>query len=328
VQANLTVGSDELDVGGTTYLLPKEVEFSGTALYVPLEAFELAGWITTNWDEFFRRSTVRTVQSMTEYAIAAVSSGDGDGDGELAADGDTQTYWRAEGGDAWLVYDLGASKKFNQIDLAWYKADERTYPFELLVSQNGLTWSSVYSGESTYGVDSAYEAVTFNRVEARYVKLIAEDGYHALAGDGDEAALREMRVATPYYPVSEVRMSNGSSTPGRYAIDGHADTMWTAEGDGMWIEFDLGTALPVAGVGTAWHRGNERFQYYDILLSVDRTNWTTVFAGSSSGTTNAMEDVPFTPTNARYVRIVGHGNSLAGNKWNSLTEAVVYRPQP
>ncbi|MFD2329881.1 heparin/heparin-sulfate lyase HepB [Cohnella sp. GCM10020058] len=326
VEAKLAVGSDELDIDGKTVLLPAEVELRGTTVYVPLEAFVLAGWIKTDWDEFFRRSTVRTVQSMTEYAVEAVSSGDGDG--ELAADGDTQTYWSAESGDAWLLYDLGARRKFNEVDLAWYRADERTYPFELLVSEDGLTWSPVYSGESAIGADGAYEAVTFDRIEARYVKLIAEDGFHALAGDGDDAELREMRIATPYYPVNEVRMSDGSSTPGENAIDGHADTMWTAEGDGMWIEFDLGTSLPVAGVGTAWYRGTERLQYYDILLSDDRTNWTTVFEGSSSGTTNALEDVSFTLTNARYVRIVGHGNSLVGNNWNSLTEAVVYKPQP
>lgn len=326
VTASLTVGGDSLDVDGKSYSLPAEVENRNGTVYIPLEALALPGWIKADWDEFYRRSTVRTVQPMTEYAIYTVGSGGGDGD--LAADGDPDTYWTAADDDAWLTYDLGSNRKINEVDLAWYEADERTYPFKLLVSDDGSTWMSVYSGESAPVTDGEYEQVTFDTVNARYVKLTAGDGYHSTAGDGGEAALREMRVATPYYAIQQVRMSDGWTTPGEDAIDGHSDTMWTANGDGMWLEFDLGSSLPIAGVGTAWFKGNERLQYYDILLSNDRVNWTTAFSGSSAGTTTDMEDVAFTPVNARYVRIVGHGNSLAGNLWNSLTEAVVYKPEP
>jgi poly(beta-D-mannuronate) lyase len=42
----------------------------------------------------------------------------------------------------------------------------------------------------------------------------------------------------------------------------------------------------------------------------------------SSGSTTQPEPVDFEDVSARYVRIVGHGNTL--HRWNSITEVDVY----
>jgi poly(beta-D-mannuronate) lyase len=45
-------------------------------------------------------------------------------------------------------------------------------------------------------------------------------------------------------------------------------------------------------------------------------------SGQSSGTTTALQPFDFPDVPARYVRIVGHGNSQSD--WNSLTEVDIW----
>jgi len=116
-----------------------------------------------------------------------------------------------------------------------------------------------------------------------------------------------------------------SETPGSEAnktMDGDLLTYWTAEGDQKWIRYDLGAVQTVNGVGTAWNKGNARKAIYDVLVSIDGVNWTTVFSGRSSGTTLEIENQYFPDIQARYVQVMGHGNTDSG--WNSLGEIAIY----
>jgi hypothetical protein len=105
-------------------------------------------------------------------------------------------------------------------------------------------------------------------------------------------------------------------------IDGDLRTRWSAEGDGEWIRYDLGSAKKVSKVCVAWYRGTKRISIFDIQVSADGTNWTTVYSGRNSGTTLEPEEYSFAARDARYVRIIGHGNT--SNGWNSITEVEVY----
>jgi uncharacterized protein YjdB len=102
-------------------------------------------------------------------------------------------------------------------------------------------------------------------------------------------------------------------------VDGNLSTRWSAEGDGQWIQFELDDSYVIESVGLAFFMGNSRRSYFDLLISDDGTNWTTVLADAeSSGTTTALETFDFTDTEGSYLRYVGHGNSSSG--WNSVTE--------
>lgn len=107
--------------------------------------------------------------------------------------------------------------------------------------------------------------------------------------------------------------------------DGNFATRWSAEGDGQWIQYDFGSTLQVASVNIAFYDGSSRTAYFDILFSNDALSWNTVLASAtSSGTSTDLETFPTSDLPARYVRIVGHGNSV--NTWNSLTEVTFSRP--
>jgi hypothetical protein len=106
------------------------------------------------------------------------------------------------------------------------------------------------------------------------------------------------------------------------AVDNNLATRWSANGDGQWIQLDLGTARTIGYVNVALYQGNTRTSRFDIQVSNGSGLWTTVWSGSSSGTTTAEQKYDFTDVSARWVRYLGHGNSL--NLWNSVSEVSVF----
>jgi hypothetical protein len=121
--------------------------------------------------------------------------------------------------------------------------------------------------------------------------------------------------------ASVTASTDDGNVPGN-AVDNNLATRWSANGDGQWIRFDLGTSRKVAFVKVAAYLGNTRQNRFDLQLSTTGTAWTTVFSGMSSGTSTAEQTFDFTDTSARYVRYLGHGNSV--NSWNSVTEVSIF----
>jgi len=118
--------------------------------------------------------------------------------------------------------------------------------------------------------------------------------------------------------ITNVTASSDDGNIPTNTIDDNLATRWSAEGDGQWIEYNLGTAKTVRKLRIAFYKGNERIINFDILVSTDRNHWTTVFSGRSSGSTLQQEEFSIKESLAKYVRIVGHGNSV--NDWISITE--------
>ena len=110
----------------------------------------------------------------------------------------------------------------------------------------------------------------------------------------------------------------------RDSFDGDLRSYWAAQGDGQWICYDLGAERRVGRVRIAWLHAEKRKERFELQLSVDNAAWTTVFEGESSGREAGFEAVDFAPANARYVRVVGHGNTL--NAWNSIREIRILAP--
>lgn len=105
-------------------------------------------------------------------------------------------------------------------------------------------------------------------------------------------------------------------------LDGNLSTRWSASGDGQWIQFCLDSEKTVSGVEIAFYNGNLRSSFFDLLTSLDGSSWATAASAlASSGTSLNFEVFNFSPRTAKYVRIVGHGNSQ--NAWNSYTEVKI-----
>ena len=123
-----------------------------------------------------------------------------------------------------------------------------------------------------------------------------------------------------------VRQATCSSAP--YSspydtVDGNIGSYWGGQGDGEWIMYEFEEESEIAAVDIKWHVGDQRSAKFDILISADGENWTTVYEGQSSGNSKTFERVAISADGKySFVKILGHGNSV--NDWNSVSEVRLY----
>ncbi len=128
----------------------------------------------------------------------------------------------------------------------------------------------------------------------------------------------------PLYAVEDVNPENPGNLPSA-ALDNTDSTYWTKNGDGVYVDFDLGEARVISGFDMGLFRGAERVSYFHLEASSDGQTFSEIYRGESSGQTGEPEyyALPQKVT-ARYLRLVGHGNS-AGHFWFSVSEFGAYR---
>lgn len=103
-------------------------------------------------------------------AIFCSSEQDGN-ECEHAIDGDLSTRWSSQGDGEWLEFVLEKDSVIDRIGIAFNKAKERIYPFEVLVSRDGENFTQVYAGQNSLGTN-AVEVYSFAPVTASYVRIV------------------------------------------------------------------------------------------------------------------------------------------------------------
>jgi hypothetical protein len=109
------------------------------------------------------------------------------------------------------------------------------------------------------------------------------------------------------------------------AVDGDLGTRWSGEGDGAWLQLDLGSAMTVSEVRLAAYEGATRQNVFELQYW-DGSGWVTAYDGESSGTSAQLEafELP-EPVETTKIRYLGHGYTGDGEgDWNSLTEIEVW----
>ena len=132
--------------------------------------------------------------------------------------------------------------------------------------------------------------------------------------------LSDVGGMTRYQVIGTEASENPEEANPHYNVsDDNVDTRWAAETDGAWVQIDLGEVKPIDAIGVSMMKADERIYTFELEVSEDGENWTTVRErGTNSQATNEIVLYPITRVNARYVRYIGHGNSV--NNWNSITE--------
>ncbi len=88
----------------------------------------------------------------------------------------------------------------------------------------------------------------------------------------------------------------------KYAVDGDTGTRWASEwSDDEWISVDLGATYSVSKVVLNWEGAYGKA--YKIQTSTNGSDWTTV--KSLTNQDGGIDEISFTATNARYVRMQG-----------------------
>lgn len=124
--------------------------------------------------------------------------------------------------------------------------------------------------------------------------------------------------------VSAIASTEQEGNEAANTIDGKTDNRWSGEGDGAYITLDLGSIQNVSFLKVGVYKSDSRGTKFDIQTSSDGTNFTDALMDITSEVTqDTLILYDFDNIEARYVRIIGHGNT-AGSSWNSFTEFEVW----
>lgn len=179
-----------------------------------------------------------------------------------------------------------------------------------------ITWQSSSGTSGTTSGTDAWTTEAIALVEgSNVITVTATD---SAGNEGQDTITIAYTAPDPLVPITNVSTSADDGNVGANTIDDSLDTRWSAEGDGQWIQYDLGQTFSVSRILIAFFHGDERTADFEIQASSDAANWQSLLRETSSGTTLQQEGYALPNTVARYVRIVGYGNSL--NAWNSITE--------
>ncbi|SDD58741.1 Right handed beta helix region [Paenibacillus sp. UNCCL117] len=107
--------------------------------------------------------------ALTASSVTA-STHDGNVPGNTI-DGSLATRWSAQGDGQWIAYQLSAAQTVDYVKLAWHQGSSRTSSFDIQLSMNGSTWTTVYSGTSSGGT-TGLETVDFPDALAGHIRIV------------------------------------------------------------------------------------------------------------------------------------------------------------
>ncbi|NLF32637.1 MAG: DUF4962 domain-containing protein [Planctomycetes bacterium] len=195
------------------------------------------------------------------------------------------------------------------------------------VSRGGVTdrwqWKA---GEGRFGpsqisgiAGDGTELLTMNHPEILTRDLIAQIR-------GGERTLDMTSVGVSASAWEQKAHGGFADFPPAATIDGDAsdNSSWRAEGHGQWIQYDLGEPKEIVACKAAFTKGNTRSYAFAVQTSADGSTWTEVYRGRSGGVSDHMEWFDLKDTAARYLRIVGQGNTNEQfSEWTNINEVAI-----
>jgi hypothetical protein len=156
-------GSTVLDCGDASVVASGELDIDGEnriqGLSVDIGADERSG------------TAVNVPAKLAVPGGSVIASAD---DGNVAAntvDGSLSTRWSASGDGQWIRYDLGAVKTVSFLKFAMYSGASRQAIFDIRLSSDGTTWTTVFSGRSS-GTTLNLETYDIPDQSARYIMYL------------------------------------------------------------------------------------------------------------------------------------------------------------
>src|SRR5256885_4859829 len=129
-------------------------------------------------------------------------------------DNNLASRWSAYGDGQWIRYDLGALTATNAVSIAWYLGDTRSTHFDIQVSLDTVTWTTVFSGQSS-GQTLQLETYVFPTVSARYVRIVGHGQWNGTTLASWWIAITEAVIpGSTNVPVPSVTVSPASPSIG------------------------------------------------------------------------------------------------------------------
>ena len=128
-------------------------------------------------------------------------------------DHDLSTRWSERGDGTWATLDFGSMHSLGSLDIAFYRGDRRTAYFDIQVSDDGASWLTVLSNQSSRSDTTDAQAFSIED-QARYVRYIGRGN-----SENDWNSLTELWVrgcpaksSPPPAPSCDDGTQNGDET--------------------------------------------------------------------------------------------------------------------
>jgi len=116
-------------------------------------------------------SSQSIVQCVDSHIQDAKTSGSQTGfPGTNVLDDNLDTRWSNDGVGSWIQLDIGTGNKICDINIAWYKGNERQNNFVISTSNDGIKFSNVFSSKSS-GSTLNLEKYDIADTNARYIRI-------------------------------------------------------------------------------------------------------------------------------------------------------------
>ena len=250
--------------------------------------------------------------------VSSVQPNRTDLESQYAFDGDMSTRWSSEFADPqWITKDLESTQTVAGVNLHWQTAYGKAY--EIQVSNDLLNWNTVYF--ATNG-DGGLDEVRFDSpVDARYVRM-----YGTERGTQWGFSLWEFEVVHFIEdPMVSSTQPNRSDLDAANVFDGDMNTRWSSDfADNQWITKDMGSVTSISAVSLHWE--NAFGKSYEIQVSNDRFNWSTVYQTTQGD--GGLDVITFPSVEARYVRMYGteRGTQYGFSLWEFEVNPVYADP--
>ncbi|MCL2352742.1 MAG: discoidin domain-containing protein, partial [Firmicutes bacterium] len=320
----ITAGSLTAYVNGQPAALAAAPAMNGETLTAPADFLTESLGGLYSWDPFAMTANLTSPKpaapkGLQGYAIITGSSASAyseDYTDKNSWDKNYDTLWSAQG-EEYVTYEFDSVYNITGVELFLNPNSGRTAYFEILASEDGVNFTSVYSGQGDGAVNNAWETFAFGQpVRAKFMRYLAK-GSNISMWNG----LKEIRFKTNDFAIIENSSASAYSEQfyDTNAWDGDFNTLWSAQGE-EYVTFRFDREYTVGAVDLFLNPNSGRTAYFEILASEDGVNFTSVYSGQGDGSiNNAWETFAFgQPVKATYMRYLAKGSNIS--MWNGLKE--------
>jgi len=253
-----------------------------------------------------------------------------------------QGYWDLEGTHSNIESLFVAQKEANSgqeglniiFDKAEYDCSLKEVPTDLYATSIEIDGKPLkHFDKSTY----AYDYVMSNSLASERMPVVTASSEYDVeikqaqsvkdyaivtVTDGEYRQQYLIHFKVSPYKSFVITCSEDDGNVAENVADGDLITRWSASGDGQWLSFEFDSPAEISQIGISFYNGTQRSTKFDIEVSDDGVSWRNILSETSSGFTDDVEKYSVTPFTSKYVRFVGHGNSI--NLWNSIQEFEFY----
>ena len=261
-----------------------------------------------------------------------------------AIDNNINTRWSNLGLGSLITFDFGSERFLCNIDIAWYRGNERVINFTISASNDSQSWKPLVMNSSS-GNSSESESYDLPNIAARYLQItvtgsslsdwvsISEAKVFGSLLPNSSANVSQSGPSSPIQTlsctplvISTVKASgNQADFPPQNVMDNNVTTRWANHDPKSSITLDLGKEAKLCSINVSWYKGNERTTDFTISGSNDSNSFTDVLTRTSAGSTPDFEGYNLPDIVSRYVRITVTGSTESG--WVSISEIKIFGTQ-